>query len=133
MDLFFRGLCNHCDTCDSKKAKTPVGCARTRAWEQLEALEELEALEGLERLEELERLEGLEILERLATLERLAFAGSELLEEVGIFRFKFGDDSFKGFVFSLELSELFGLLESVLIARCIHSLSDATFCKEFLL
>ena len=31
MDLFFRGLCNHCDTCDSKKAKTPVGCARTRA------------------------------------------------------------------------------------------------------
>ena len=30
MDLFFRGLCNHCDTCDSKKAKTPVGCARTR-------------------------------------------------------------------------------------------------------
>ena len=31
MDLFFRGLCNHCDTCDSKKAKTPVGCSRTRA------------------------------------------------------------------------------------------------------
>ena len=30
MGLFFRGLCNHCDTCDSKKAKTPVGCARTR-------------------------------------------------------------------------------------------------------
>ena len=28
MDLFFRGLCNHCDTCDSKKAKTPVRCAR---------------------------------------------------------------------------------------------------------
>ena len=32
MDLFFRGLCNHCDTCDSKKAKTPVmrayACAR---------------------------------------------------------------------------------------------------------
>ena len=22
MGLFFRGLCKHCDTCDSKKAKT---------------------------------------------------------------------------------------------------------------
>ena len=29
--LFFRGLCKHCDTCDSKKAKTPVLRARTRA------------------------------------------------------------------------------------------------------
>ena len=51
MGLFFRGLCKHCDTCDSKKAKTPVMCARTRACEQLEALEELETLEGLEALE----------------------------------------------------------------------------------
>ena len=58
MDLFFRGLCNHCDTCDSKKAKTPVGCARTRAREQLEALEELEALERLDVLERLDTLEG---------------------------------------------------------------------------
>ncbi len=31
--LFFRGLCNHCDTCDSKKAKTPVMRARTRVGE----------------------------------------------------------------------------------------------------
>ena len=31
MGLFFRGLCKHCDTCDSKKAKTPVMRARTRA------------------------------------------------------------------------------------------------------
>ena len=31
MGLFFRGLCKYCDTCDSKKAKTPVVCARTRA------------------------------------------------------------------------------------------------------
>ena len=31
MGLFFRGLCKHCDTCDSKKAKIPVGRTRTRA------------------------------------------------------------------------------------------------------
>ena len=31
MGLFFRGLCKRCDTCDSKKAKTPVMRARTRA------------------------------------------------------------------------------------------------------
>ena len=63
MGLFFRGLCKHCDTCDSKKAKTPVMCARTRACEQLEALEELEALEGLDALERLDALEGLDGLE----------------------------------------------------------------------
>ena len=33
MGLFFRGLCKHCDTCDSKKAKIPVGRARTRVGE----------------------------------------------------------------------------------------------------
>ena len=33
MGLFFRGLCKHCDTCDSKKAKIPVGLARTRVGE----------------------------------------------------------------------------------------------------
>ena len=32
--LFFSGLCKHCDTCDSKKAKTPVKRARTRACEK---------------------------------------------------------------------------------------------------
>ena len=51
MGLFFRGLCKHCDTCDSKKAKTPVVCARTRACEE-------DVLEGLEILERLEILEG---------------------------------------------------------------------------
>ena len=31
--LFFRGLCKHSDTCDSKKVKTPVVRARTRVGE----------------------------------------------------------------------------------------------------
>ena len=69
--------------------------ARTRAWvkDVLEGLERLEGLEILEGLENLERLEKLERLERLATLERLAFACGELLEEIGILRFQFCDDS----------------------------------------
>ncbi len=86
MGLFFRGLCKHSDTCDSKKVKTPVvrAHARERELEGLEKLEALEILEGLEILEELEKLE---------TLERLAFACGELLEEIGILRFQFCDDS----------------------------------------
>lgn len=70
-----------------------------RAREGIEDLEGLEILEGLENLERLEilegleRLEGLVILERLVTLERLAFACGELLEEIGILRFQFCDDS----------------------------------------
>ena len=91
----FREIRKSCDTCDSKKAKTPIYRARTRAGEK-DVLEGLDALEGLERLEKLEILEGLEkleILERLATLERLAFACGELLEEIGILRFQFCDDS----------------------------------------
>ena len=100
----FREIRKSCDTCDSKKAKTPIYRARTRAGEKdvlegldalegLERLEKLEILEGLEKLEILEGLEKLEILERLATLERLAFACGELLEEIGILRFQFCDDS----------------------------------------
>ena len=62
----------------AKKQKL-LYCARVHARESV--------LEGLDILE------GLEILERLVTLERLAFACGELLEEIGILRFQFCDDS----------------------------------------